>query len=928
MKLDPVDFDAAVSALGYTNEPLDIDDLIAKVARFSLERQADIPGFAPGARYEEGARVWYRGEIASVVAVRDQGNVRQGAFQVVVLRLPDGGGCRVVAGIPRAPTVVCSPAVSDEAVARAAADMASQIRASLYNDSRIAPLLRTLVEGQPLEYCSVAPHAPGSPCLHIIDRALETLGISEHERMCADIEAMRTRSGRVWRLYSADGSLSAPETWRQFVRPILELLGWSVMDLPVGCFKLLSGLASPSDQPGLQRSMVDGGVGAVVAPVAWNAPLGFGFQGERESSPTFQIMGAMADAGVRWGIISNGLRWRLYHASQDDPDVGSAVAEFVEIDLAEALQDRKGATSRPCLQLDLSRWWALFRSGGGASVDGVPPLWSELMTERSRYAQWVVRRLRQALLESVFPEIAGGFVAYRFHELGVKTESDVDLREVARASLGLVYRLLFLLFAESRELLPMWDPDYHGQSLTTLLSRASENVATARSLSRLTHVTPYYDVVLSLFRNLEHGAPSLSLMSCSGGVFSPLDAAYGFLERYRLSDRVVARALIALGRIDREPVDFRSLTMRHLSAVGEGLLENTLWVVEASAGQAALLNSQGEIRAMSSMPVPDYVGVSALERTLTQALALRGARYAAAMDRAISQRHSDDGDAALLQAAEREAMDALLGIKILDPAMGAGAFLVCALDHLVDGIMGIVASYHRSHPWASWQSDPILATLAATRERLLAEMRQCGVALDPELLDEGALLGWLLAQDALYGIDVDPTAVVLSRSSLSLRAFVPGAPLPSLSRHLIEGNSLKAVRIAELLSSESDSIAFAGTIGSEGNPLTRRAVKELWASTGFDVALLKMSAGEYDADTLLRAAESVRNEHGLLHLELVFPEVFADPAVAGFDVVIGNPPGAGMMSEHFLAMARRVMRKPDGRIAFVMLPDGQKAGVS
>jgi hypothetical protein len=433
----------------------------------------------------------------------------------------------------------------------------------------------------------------------------------------------------------------------------------------------------------------------------------------------------------------------------------------------------------------------------------------------------------------------------------------------------------------------------------------------------------------------------------------------------------VARILAALGRIDGRPVDYGALTLRHLSAVGEGLLESTLWVVEPSAGQVAVLNTRGEAYALSSTPLPDYVGLPAMERALAQVLEAREERYRKAMDAVVRLRHEardglgQPGDhagvaaseqaaseqaaseqaaseqaASEQTAAEQAACDALLGIKVLDPTMGLGTFLISALDILVDGIMECVARYHRGHPWLSWESDPIVCMLREVRGALMVEMEAQGFAQDPELLGDEVLLAWLLSQRALYGVDLSSTAVVLSRALVGLRAFVPGAPLPFLGGHLIQGDSLRSVRLADLVTPASAGNASEGDAGVLD--FSPASVTAMWRAAGLDPTLAETAALRDPEGGVAATAAALQAEYGLLHWDLVFPEVFLDPvaeveapcaAAPGFDVVISNPPSAretvqaGRWGENsFLEVARRLICKPHGRIAFVMVPPIDSTG--
>ena len=622
-------------------------------------------------------------------------------------------------------------------------------------------------------------------------------------------------------------------------------------------------------------------------------------------SPALEMVGLMLTEGVAWGMLTNGREWRLYRAAWDDPDVGSTLEEYHRAEISAALyvpltQEETQAGHCPVSPTaweSFANWFAVFHARAFVpGDDGRSPV-ERLKRAAAAYARDVVTGLRQQLLESVLPEIAGGFIVYRAEQRGATDESDETLAEVRSASLGLVYRLLFVLYAESRGLLPMHSPDYRGQSLTTLFHWARDAAAGGIPLSTSTYATPRYDALMTLFQRLEHGVPALGLPSYGRGLFNPVDCDVGFLERYRLSDRVVARALAMLGSLNEEPVDYTALSYRHLSAVGDGLLGNSLWVVDRSAGQVALVNDRGEPHVPASLAVPDYVGVAVIERAILADLADREAVFAGAMDRVAALRRQTGGDAGqrdlARSAAEKEACAALLDVRILDPAMGAGTFLVWAMDILVDGIAKALFGYHRSHPWMPWAWDPVVRCIGDARQAVLAEAVRQEVFVDPDLLGDAAILARFVAERAIYGVDLSATAVAVGRATVTMRAFAAGASFVSLGQHLRRGDSLAGMRLTDF----------------EGSALPAFAA-------AFDQS--QRGGGE-----------------SFTHWDLAFPEVFAAPPVAsgnqsGFDVVIGSPPADAADPESsyagdsvFLAQARRLVRRPGGRVAFVMMPSGK-----
>jgi hypothetical protein len=565
--------------------------------------------------------------------------------------------------------------------------------------------------------------------------------------------------------------------------------------------------------------------------------------------------------------------------------------------------------------------------------------------------------------------------------LGVRRETDASLEDVLSASLGLVYRILFVLYAEQRRLLPLPTPEYRARSLTTMVRWATDSLDRGRPLSSSYQATPRYEALLELFRRIEHGASELGLPAHGAGPFSSADRVGGFLDRHRLSDRGSARVLAALARPGGALVDFTALTLRHLASVAEGLLDGKLWVVEASAGQVALTLAEGTTLLTTTPTIPDYVGVSITERAVADAITDRADAYAQAMDRVVALRREEVGQSrprersvvgpgpepdGRLASAQRKALDALLGFTVMDPAMGTGTLLVSALDVAVDAVLALVYSYHETHPWVPWSWNPLSKALAD--QRLMASQ-------DPAwrqypLVGDAALLARLVVPRSIFGVDPRRTAVELARASLGMRAFAPALPFVPLQSHIRQGDSLTGLRLNQLLADLrhagpvsaglADRVLAAlqasrGEGGSGLDLLPLQRLFDLWLSRHYGNAgvldlvqrwgddLLSMLSGGYDLtemdQAILDRADAIREEQGFLHWDLVFPDVFhptgSEPAVAsGFDVIVGRaviPRTSGEQSGQaqgqpwvasaersaLAARARLLLRDPGGRLALV-----------
>jgi hypothetical protein len=137
----------------------------------------------------------------------------------------------------------------------------------------------------------------------------------------------------------------------------------------------------------------------------------------------------------------------------------------------------------------------------------------------------------------------------------------------------------------------------------------------------------------------------------------------------------------------------------------------------------------------------------------------------------------------------QEVVDELFNIKVLDPAMGSGHFLVEAVDYIIDKTLDFLNAF----PW-----NPVIAHLSRMRETILQEMDEQGITIDPKRLTDVNLLKRHVLKRCIYGVDINPMAVELAKVSLWLDCFTLGAPLSFLDHHLRCGNSLIGVTVEEV----------------------------------------------------------------------------------------------------------------------------------
>jgi hypothetical protein len=634
------------------------------------------------------------------------------------------------------------------------------------------------------------------------------------------------------------GAWNEAQTEDEFVKPVLAVLGWSYIpqvknsrsgrinrpDYALFADEATKNAAYPhqgDDDPFYSRSL------AIAEAKYWGRPLSRKDASGRDTwktdnNPSHQMVSYLVGTRCPWGILTNGPTWRLYSR-----EVSSTASEFYEVDLdaifGEDAPPHVGAglpfaaanhtpSHKPAPTDAFRRWWLFFRRAAFTPDSQGRTFVRRIHEGSATYAKRVSDKLKELVFDEVMPEIAGGFVAYRREQMDLREETDESLRQIYGAGLSLLYKLLFVLYAEARDLLPMRNPAYREQSLTSLAEWAAERADRGLPLSDATFATPRYEALLALFRRIDRGDASLGIPRYDGGLFNAATPENQFLERHKLSDRVVARAVDIMVRDAGEPVDYAYLSVRNLGTIYEGLLENKLAITDEGrttndqnasvlrpSSFVTLVNDKGERKLTGSFYTPDFIVEYNVSQTLDPILDERAVRFTAAMDRSAVLRKKllnalDQATNQRLQGqladAERDALEAFLGIKVCDSAMGSGHFLVNTVDHLTDGIIRRMQVYHDTHPDVPWDWNPAQRLIERMRGEIGTEMARQGITIDPARLDDTSLLTRLVMKRCIYGVDLNPLAVELAKLSLWLHTFTVGAPLSFLDHHLRWGNSV------------------------------------------------------------------------------------------------------------------------------------------
>ena len=196
---------------------------------------------------------------------------------------------------------------------------------------------------------------------------------------------------------------------------------------------------------------------------------------ERDGDSPEEVPGAVVISLLEknlapWAVVTNGKLWRLY-----SQHTHSRATNYYEIDLEEVMAQGTPSTSDPAESFRY--FWLLFRSGAFIQhdilIDGEARKASfldQLLLGSEAYARELGERLKERTFVDIFPHLAKGFIEHMRAREGEHADLTQErLDQVFQGTLTLLYRLLFLLYAESRDLLPVREErGYFEVSLTRL----------------------------------------------------------------------------------------------------------------------------------------------------------------------------------------------------------------------------------------------------------------------------------------------------------------------------------------------------------------------------------------------------------------------------------------------------------------------------
>lgn len=754
-----------------------------------------------------------------------------------------------------------------------------------------------------------------------------------------------------------------------FISEVLEILGWSFIrqeekiiqgKLEKPDFLLFTNQDSKNTYlqiPKEQRTANNEHFSVIAESKAYKVEID---NKKIKDNPHFQILRYLSNLKKDYGILTNGRIWRFYDNSKL-----SATKIFYEIDLEAILampnshdestlaRHQTESKSHILSQLQAFNYFYHIFHAKNFTQDSKDTSTMSHILEKNAQSKTAIEDDLQSLIygingrDSLFEKI--GACIYI-------ANAESSLEQVYENALYFIFRLLFIAYFEDKfdEVLEKHSCFKQRISLYTLLNEIQDNeIKQAKGSPKPTSYTnqaPKHKSYIGIarleeiFRIYNEGNPNYDMPLFNGGLFdstkTPLLATPKIFSDTDLIE-ILETLFYYTDSLNTYKRDYRTLSVAHLGTIYEGLLsyffdkadEDIFYLVYAPK-----IRGKAKGKAKSQDIIEGYFDSYDYEKIAKTHTIHRIQNYKKGQIYLKNTSNSRKSTASfytpesitkfLCQEALQESIKTtlndknILRFKILDNACGSGHFLIESLNAITKIVL------------ESFDSFPSFKTLY---EREKDNITQNITEYIPDYqIDESDIIKRLLLKRVIFGVDVNPFSIELSKLSLWIDSFIFGTPLSFLEHHIKCGNALIGTSIADFKQNTltKSKGLFLQDLDSKFNALqevfykldsikdsTEIDIKEskrlyqdeiLPTLTKLNLYLNYQNAKHFIKDPQERQSllalqqaglesleqdkkakeliESYAKTYRFFNYEIEFPEIVDKGAFVGFDVIIGNPP--------------------------------------
>mgnify|MGYP000953357217 FL=1 len=700
--------------------------------------------------------------------------------------------------------------------------------------------------------------------------------------------------------------------FRDYIRPVIDTVGFKYPPITNNTVVLYTNKPAAGDTPV-----------AVLYAANKNEDLSSDSKGRYYA---YETVSAAKANGVDWAMLTNGYQWRIYNVKNISP-----YENYLEVNIENSMKN--GNTPDEAFSL-----FHLFFNASTYYRNESGELFIEGIKDKSDETAEQVEDLLRGKAEEILKDICYGFK----ETMGYESYDRATCRMIYQDAITLLFRMLFFGYAESRGLLPrqVGDMEYKQNSFFKLCEEAKNTLNAGKAYESKND--------FDFYNRLDEHLRIYVDQTYNGGLFSNNDKP--ILREYKVANGWMMKCLAEIAykkdkktNVYSEKIEYKDLSVRNLGSIYEGLLEFNLFIAEEEMvkrttknktqylktstltlkkadepniikiGDIYLSQDATERKDTGSYYTPEDVVEYIVSNTVGKKLEELKSELGILLRRSyeeIAIEPTESGRKRIQKQIDEETLNfienKILSLSIIDSAMGSGHFLVNAAYKVANGIVEI---------WGqnNWETEEEIHVDVGYWKRKVVE-------------------------NCIYGIDINPLAVTLTKLSLWLISADNDKALSFIDHHLKEGNSIIGtdryhvktsgetgpifdVSYEKYIAPVKSKYAELNRVGS----LTKEDVerqKEIYNDIQTMLEVIKKKydyflASQYTGGIkdevrfgeLLRSKDikdfaqeemddlwQLAKEKKFFHWELEFPEILLD---GGFDIAIGNPPYVEVQETEF-----------------------------
>lgn len=491
-----------------------------------------------------------------------------------------------------------------------------------------------------------------------------------------------------------------------------------------------------------------------------------------------QVLNYMDILNKKWGIATDGNTWRLVHSDISGESTQRCFEFKLESLLSKELKIEEGDSDDKEF-LENAKYFYLFFGKSSYIKNDIGKIFlDEVLTESRKYIDTIEEDLKDRFISAMNITCGGFLRVAKENGTIIGKPSDEDLNLIRTVAESHLFNILFIKSCEANNILPTKAPEYYNISLSSIIDRIKvfhpenyfkdKNYITKRLLKSLNknsykpEGTNLYKNLIKLTEGLRDGIDKFKITGFIESIFSQEE--WKFAKKHHLTDEEMVKILFQLGysksedayHNDYQKIPYNYFTPRQLGSIYESFLEYKLEIAEDS--QVYIFSKKGGRQ---------WVKVTTkVQKSLKgfEPLIHKGQLYFTAnnIDRKATGSYytpdylvRDIISNTIAPLCKGKNSNEILKIRVCDPAMGSGHFLIGALNFLTKKyIMALESEV----------SDGDLPSLEQAKR----------IVLDK----------------CIFGIDLNPRAVKLAKMSLWLESAYSGKKLEKLDDQLKECDSL------------------------------------------------------------------------------------------------------------------------------------------